>query len=193
MSTAQRLANVNEGNEENEMNEDNMKIEELLPPEMYKVAFMVDPYNDKNHFIFGDRDAGKWWKYDYTEQKYIELKHNENKDEFKENQCVHFTIKNTHYAFIAPIKRPYTNCQFHIYKFAQNDQCGEVFSWDGMEKFMYEKEISIIGDVFEKNKIHVLSDKIYHCLTFHEHNRKPGNFHTHTKKNSRLNVCTLNS
>ena len=160
--------------------------------EMYNVRTVLDPTNDKNYFIFGSANNQQCWKYDCHKQKYIELKYNipKHKDQTHVycHECAYFEIKNKKndcdkYALLygGGFFETWGAC-YHIYEF-NNEKWNENAmklndKWFDNEsilqgehsKYGFGEGLSMITDIFEKNKIHIMGglgdSHKYGCFEF---------------------------
>ena len=165
----------NDVNKENELQQLMLCKQKNLPSGCGNllIACMVDPYNDKNHFIFGSFQKSKCWKYDHTQEKYISLKDDSNS---ATNLCAHFTVNKSHYAFILGKSKNESNVGesdgYQIYEFPENDQCNDNDIQHFSDKitnqitFLSMFTSAMITDVFEKNKIHVINSMQYGYFEF---------------------------
>ena len=151
---------------------------------MCNVRGVIDPNNDNNHFIFGSVDNNKCWKYDYETQTYIEIKPGIPKHSTQKNvdghQCAYFEINNDKFALIYGGSR-FSAC-YAIYEFNNqkwNDiACQLNDTWFENAKIAkygllnkgFGDGLSMITDIFEKNKIHIVggyrTEFKYGCFTF---------------------------
>ena len=153
-----------------------------LPMEMAYIKGMIDPNNDKNHYIFGSLENNLCWKYDFKRKKYIELNDemhtHANQLKVRGHECALFEIPNDEsyndsddkYALIYG-GNSQSAC-YLIYEFKNetwNENAIELNDlWfdntdimrNGKSKYGFGQDLSMITDLFEKNKIHFVGGEL---------------------------------
>ena len=135
-----------------------------LPWDIPLPACMVDPFNDKNHFIFGGWETGTCWKYENTDEKYKILEPTRNS---KKCFCAPFIFNNLHYALILGDSNGY-----HIYKFPKNNDNPLAHNFTHFPSFQHETatvdmmSFAMVTDVFRKNRIHIINYNKYGYFEF---------------------------
>ena len=168
-----------------------MKKKRKLPMSMESVRGFVDPSNDKKYWIFGSEFNNKCWEFNYKDKKYIKLKKDipkhEKQQKVRAHGCAYFEIPNVtnenemcQYALIYGGYDAY----YGIYEM-QNKKWNtiarqlngkgfgnEEIMKGGESEYRFGAHVSMITDIFEKNKIHIIggyqSENKYGCFKFEE-------------------------
>ena len=150
----------------------------------------VDPNNDKNHFIFGALFKDECWKYEWEKQTYFKLSDIHKQPSVGWHDCAYFEIKNknknknnnnTQYVLIYGNTYNGIYCIYEMQNERWNDNAikfndlwfnNHEIMKDGKSKYGFGYHLSMITDIFEKNKIHVIggneSGNKYGCFEFNE-------------------------
>ena len=133
------------------------KDKNALPREMTGIRALIDPYNDNNWYIFGSfNNIGCWYfNENENEQSFIKINDIPTQNKPKGHGCALFeTSKNKNkYALIYGGDEASTT--YNIYNLNKQKWI-EIAIKNNPSKYGFGESLSMITDLFVKNKIHII-------------------------------------
>ena len=157
-----------------------------LPSKLSLIRALIDPFNDNNYYIFGNFMDNRCWYFNNHKQSFDEInkipKH-EIQYQVDGHGCAMFVTENNNkYALIYGGWD--TRASYNIYNFQTkqwNDNAiklseqwvkNQNIVFDRNSEYAFGGGLSMITDLFEKNKIHIIggfgSEKKYGYFEFNE-------------------------
>ena len=146
-----------------------------LPGEMWMVCALVDTFNDNNYYIFGSDYNNQCWYFNQKKESFIkidDIPRHIGQNEVSDHGCAMFeTPQNKNkYALIygANLGRAGETATYAIYDFkinAWNENAiklnnlwfnDEKIMKNGQSKYGFGQGLSMVTDLFQKNKIHII-------------------------------------
>ena len=158
-----------------------------LPQEMAYVKTVVDPFNHKSYYIFGTGNSNRCWYFNHETQLFNEISDipkRQTQGPVCGNACAMFQTINdgNKYALIyggSELSSTYNIFDFQKQKWNEIAiklnklwfNCSRIIT-DGSAKYGFGVGLSMITDLFTKNKIHIVrgdqSEDKYGCFEFNE-------------------------
>ena len=138
---------------------------------MCGMAVSIDPFNDNNHFIFGSNNNNNCWYFNNKNKpSYIQIesipKHKTQK-EVRGHACAMFETENNN-KYVLIYGGEILAATYNIYNLKMNKWDNNAIKlnkqwfidqwimYDGHSEYGFGSGLSMITDLFEKNKIHII-------------------------------------